>query len=254
MTDSIARVIVDVSGNIADIISDGGVNRLATTSVLDLSSSLPLPSGAATEATLLEVSSSLSQRLNFLGQKKSQDSTPVVIADNQTVIPVSIAGSVAAQGQIVGKLANTGSIDMVVDGSGTPVVFEYRAPASASVELDKLRLVLSAQALAFNGASFGKGGGALPNGVEINLYANESSFTGTLTTIFVNEDFFTLLDTDIFGNSGDAVVGTTLNFGPDIFLVSGSSDRIEVVIQDNLTAGTRTIYFFEASLFGETIS
>jgi hypothetical protein len=60
-----------------------------------IAASLPLPTGAATEATLatLLTQSAFQARINTLGQKTMANSTPVVLASDQTVIPVSDNGS-----------------------------------------------------------------------------------------------------------------------------------------------------------------
>lgn len=54
--------------------------------------SLPLPSGAATENTLINVltTTAFQARVNTLGQKTMADSTPIVIASDQTTVPISI--------------------------------------------------------------------------------------------------------------------------------------------------------------------
>lgn len=51
--------------------------------------SIPLPSGAATEATLL----ALSSKLSSLGQKTMANSAPVVIASDQSAVPSSQSGT-----------------------------------------------------------------------------------------------------------------------------------------------------------------
>src|SRR3972149_3366540 len=55
---------------------------------------LPLPTGAATEATLLTrlADATFTARINTLGQKTMALSTPVVIASDQSFIPVSQSG------------------------------------------------------------------------------------------------------------------------------------------------------------------
>lgn len=56
--------------------------------------SLPLPAGAATETTLatLLTNSTFTGRINTLGQKTMANSTPVTLASDQSVIPVSDNG------------------------------------------------------------------------------------------------------------------------------------------------------------------
>jgi hypothetical protein len=57
--------------------------------------SLPLPAGAATEATLTGVltTAAFGARVNTLGQKTMAASTPVVLASNQSSIPVTQSGT-----------------------------------------------------------------------------------------------------------------------------------------------------------------
>jgi hypothetical protein len=56
---------------------------------------LPLPTGAATEATLAGVltTAAFQARINTLGQKTMANSTPVVLASDQSAIPVTIGSS-----------------------------------------------------------------------------------------------------------------------------------------------------------------
>lgn len=67
--------------------------------------SLPLPSGAATEATLatLLTNATFISRINTLGQKIMAGSTPVVIASDQSAIPIS--GTITANIGTTGGLA-----------------------------------------------------------------------------------------------------------------------------------------------------
>jgi len=121
MTDTIARVIVNESGSIVDVVTEEGYNRLATTTYVSAS---VLPSGAATEATLqdvssslVEISSSLEDRLGTLGQKAMSGSTPVVIASDQTSVLVEATIS-----------DHSGSFaDIVTKGNRTAVSVEYPA-------------------------------------------------------------------------------------------------------------------------------
>ncbi len=59
---------------------------------------LPLPSGAATEATLATrlAEATFTSRINTLGQKSMAASTPVVIASNQSAIPVTVVSGEAS--------------------------------------------------------------------------------------------------------------------------------------------------------------
>lgn len=68
---------------------------------------LPLPAGAATEATLAGVltTAAFQARINTLGQKTMANSTPVVIASDQSAIPTYTGGTSAAVTTVAGSIA-----------------------------------------------------------------------------------------------------------------------------------------------------
>jgi hypothetical protein len=103
--------------------------------------SLPLPSGAATETTL----SSIDGKLGSLGQKTMANSTPVVIASDQSAIPIT--GSITASNPSVGT---TGS---AVPASGTLIggtdgtnLRGIKTDASGELQVDVLSSALPAGA------------------------------------------------------------------------------------------------------------
>ena len=92
--------------------SDGTVrvDPTGTTTQPISAASLPLPTGAATETTLatLLTLAGFQARINTLGQKTMANSTPVVLASDQAVIPVSDNG---------GSLTVDGTVNAVQSGS-----------------------------------------------------------------------------------------------------------------------------------------
>jgi hypothetical protein len=75
--------------------------------------SLPLPTGAATESTLTGVltSTNFQARVNTLGQKAMAASTPVVLASDQTAIPVTDNGSsLTVDGTVTADIGTTGGL------------------------------------------------------------------------------------------------------------------------------------------------
>lgn len=74
--------------------------------------SLPLPAGAATEATLGGVltTTAFQARINTLGSKTSANSTPVVIASDQGAIPVTTPTSATATRSDVTSVAASATI------------------------------------------------------------------------------------------------------------------------------------------------
>lgn len=84
-------VIRDSSGNPIGVILDGAVYRFAVDAKVTAS---VLPTGAATEATVstLLTEAEFQARINTQGQKASSASTPVVLASDQSSIPVTDDG------------------------------------------------------------------------------------------------------------------------------------------------------------------
>lgn len=74
--------------------NDGSYRHVSLTDLGEVkitSTSLPLPSGAATESTLSArlADTTFTSRINTLGQKNSTNSTPVVIASDQSAIAIT---------------------------------------------------------------------------------------------------------------------------------------------------------------------
>lgn len=101
--------------------------QLRASAVPVSAASLPLPSGAATEATLSTraADSTITARLNTLGQKTAANSTPVVLASDQTSIPVTDnGGSLTVDGTV--------SVSGTVTTSGTTTAAQGTPAATAS--------------------------------------------------------------------------------------------------------------------------
>lgn len=125
---------VSISGSVAVTgpLTDA---QLRATPVPVSASSLPLPTGAATEATLLTrvAESTFTARLNTLGQKTMANSAPVVIAIDQAAIPVTGSFSDPSVG-LNGAAAPTSSIQIGgPNGSGnlTPIAVRSTIPAGS---------------------------------------------------------------------------------------------------------------------------
>jgi len=91
------------------------IDPIGTTTQPISAVTLPLPTGAATEITLASVltNTTFTSRINTLGQKTMENSTPVVIASNQTVIPVTIVDG----GGTVQKVAYDITDDVIYIGT-----------------------------------------------------------------------------------------------------------------------------------------
>ncbi len=91
ITDNGSSLTVDNSGTFAVQASQAG-----TWNLNDITGTVSLPTGAATETTLLDVltTAAFQARINTLGQKTSDNSTPVVLASDQSSISVTQSGIV----------------------------------------------------------------------------------------------------------------------------------------------------------------
>lgn len=101
---------VTVSGTVA-------ATQSGTWNITDISGTVSLPTGAATSALQTTGNSSLSSidgKLGSLGQKAMAGSAPVVIASDQSAVPVS--GSVTVSGTVAATQSGTWNINNV---SGT---------------------------------------------------------------------------------------------------------------------------------------
>lgn len=128
--------------------------------------SLPLPTGAATEATLatraseatvatLLTTTAFQARINTLGQKTMANSTPVVIASDQSSIPVTFGGTALATVTSVSVSTTVATLSasnaaktkvIVYNESGTLFVklgsgatsasYSYRLTANSTLEID----------------------------------------------------------------------------------------------------------------------
>jgi len=137
-----------------------------------------------------------------------------------------------------------------VNGSSTPVVFSFDADATDDIQLLSLRFVIAlGGSFDFDGDTFGEGGGALSNGVTIEVVANGGDFNATVTTFYTNEDFARLLDFQPFADI-DAVITASLPFGGNMVLEGGTSDKVTVTIRDNVALGSRGIDYFTATAYG----
>ncbi len=121
---------VSISGTPAVTVSSGTVTANAGTGTFSVSAAaLPLPSGAATEATLTTrlAESTFTTRINTLGQKNMANSTPVVLASNQGPIDVVV---------VSGEAGGSSNLKMAYD-IGESVIYigeaELGSATSASV-------------------------------------------------------------------------------------------------------------------------
>lgn len=170
------------------------------------------------------------------------------IAPGSTITTTS--GATAGTGAISERLLNGSSFNMVVDGSGGPITFQFDADPDNDIQLTSLRLVFSASSFQFDGNAFGRGGGPLGVGVSLDIVSDDGAFAGQLSELIVNEDFLRLLDFEISQAGSTDVMAASIPFSGNVLLVAGSSDNISVTINDALDAGNRGITYFTSTVYG----
>jgi len=145
----------------------------------------------------------------------------------------------------------TGSHDMLVDGSVTEVPFWYTPPAGVTVAIQTLLIVFTADDFEFDGASFGSLV-ALTNGFKV-----ETDVGSVVTEIFnikQNEDFLRVPGRlPLVNNTGPKdVLGVAFNFGGLIRLSQATGDRCVVTIRDDMTSVK--LKYLTATLYGVEVT
>lgn len=113
LTDTQLRATpVPVSGPLTD-------TQLRASAVPISAASLPLPTGAATETTLSTrlADATFTGRINTLGQKTAANSTPVVLASDQSSIPVSATETRPATSSISSVAGSASSVTLLASNA-----------------------------------------------------------------------------------------------------------------------------------------
>lgn len=184
---------------------------------------------------------------NWIGRAKVGDGTNVVtvVQDGsayrlQTEATIGQPSPTAIRQD---QCKNGGSDDLRVDGSGTPVTFTFPADGTDDLALTSVQIVMSADAINMDGSSFGKGS-ALSTGLQLKLTLNNGVDVVTLLTALINEAFTHLPQFDLFQGGVKDLMLATFNFPARVLLVGGSSDKVEVIINDDLTSGALGLAHF----------
>lgn len=177
--------------------------------------SLPLPSGAATEATLSTraADATITARLGTLGQKTSANSTPVVLASDQSGVPVtgtfwqatqpvsgavSVSGNVAttsaAASQADGHSANIGALaDASSASTLTGLLKAIKAAVTGTLAISAASLPLpSGAATAAKQPALGTAGTASADVISVQGVASMTALKvdGSATTQPVSGTFW----------------------------------------------------------------
>lgn len=183
--------------------------------------------------------------------------TEARITDGTDVAQVSATGAlhvtqtpVSLAGLTTGKLLGPGDIwNMNVDGSGTPVSFVFNCDPTDDLWLQCLKIIMLPNVLRMDNGPFGSLGGPLTNGCEFSITAGGTKYV--LGLLKQTEDIVALPGADTFievGLTANDLLLVKLNFGGALKLDGDSSDKIEMKIQDDLTAaGPNSIKYFSVT-------
>ena len=111
--------------------------------------SLPLPTGAATETTLAArlADATFTGRINTLGQKTMANSTPVVLASDQSAVPTKQTSSTATTSQVTSSASNVTILAananrlgaVILNDSNKTLYLKYGATATTADHSYQLR-------------------------------------------------------------------------------------------------------------------
>ena len=138
-------------------------------------------------------------------------------------------------------VTNGGSPNLLVNGSVTPVVFQFQPPVGVTLSVQQMLVVFTADDFSFDGDSFG------PNALLTNGVKFEIDVGGVVTEIFnikQNEDFLRVPGRiPLVNNTGPKdVLGVAFAFGGLLQLSQAADDKILITVRDNLT-GVKLKYF-----------
>lgn len=144
------------------------------------------------------------------------------------------------------KLNGTGAESMLVNGSVTPQNFQLLADPAKDYSINTITFVIVSNSLTFGGGNFGAIS-ALANGCRIALTSN--GVESVIYTLTCNEGFLHMATPGGFDLviANKDMIYSIVSLGGAVILKAGTSDKIEVRVQDNLTSAGN---YFVASVKG----
>ena len=219
-----ARTSITSPNGVSDVavVTDNSVNRLETRTTV---AGQVGGAGAETKVTVIQ---------DTEDPNEHRLQTESRIAPGST-INIGTAVPSDPSDLVIEFLETTGpSEDMLVNGSGTPVVYTFGPTGSDIWSLQDVLIVFTADDFEFDGTSFGPNA-SLANGVLIELVQN--SVVTQLFTIRQNEDFLRVPGRlPLVNNTGPKdVLSAALSFGGLVKLDGSLGDNVRATIRDNLT-------------------
>lgn len=215
--------------------------------------SLPLPTGAATEATLatLLTLAGFQARINTLGQKTMANSTPVVLASDQVAIPVSQSGA-----WVLGANSGVDIGDVTINNASLAITHATLAVVGGGAEATALRVTIANDSTGVisvddNGSSLSVDTTQLPAAlVGGRLDANIGAWLGSTAPSVGQKAMANSLPVAIASDQASIPVAATLQAGTAI--AGAVRDVSGALVQADGTARTPQYAFTNPSSAGAT--
>jgi len=218
-TDAWPEYLVDSAGNVVGVVLDGAVYRLQSDAKI---------AKGASSLVHLDALDTTSGRGRLKATLFTQAGDPVSFP--------SVSESIKNE-----FVLNGSSSDLLVDGSTTPVVFEYTSDTTHAIALQEIRFTIAANSITFGTDYFGSRAGPLTSGLLVEVLVE--SGTIVLYNLVQNESFVNFSSPGGFEWVVSSKDMMTSNYviGGGLALRPNTTDKVRVTVRDNLSSAG--IYF-----------
>lgn len=206
--------IVDSAGNVVGVVLDSAVYRLQTDS--------KIAKGASSLVHLDAIDTTTG-----VGRLKATLYTQVGDPVSFPSVSESIKNTFVMNG---------GSPSLLVDGSVTPVVFEYTSDPTHDIALQEIKFTMASNSVTFGTNYFGAISGPLTTGLLVEVVVASGSIT--LYNLTQNESFVNFASPggfDWIPSSKDMMTAGYI-MGGGLILRANTTDKVRVTVRDNLTS------------------
>jgi hypothetical protein len=217
--DAWPEYLVDSAGNVVGVVLDDALYRLQADAKVAKDSS------GLVHFEALDVSSGIG-RLKATLYTQGGD-------------PVSFPSTSASIKNDFSK--NGTATSLLVDGSTTPVTFEYLADPTHDISLQEIKFTLASNSITFGSDYFGATSGPLTNGLLVQVACSEGTID--LYNLVQNESFvnFSSPGGFLWVVSNKDMMTSAYVIGGGLVLRAGTSDKVIVTVRDNLSSAG--VYF-----------
>ncbi len=216
-----SQVLYDASGNAVGVVLDDTIYRLQADS--------KVAEGTTSDALVhLEAIDTVSGRGRLKTTVYTPDGDPVAFG----------ATSASIKNDFVKNGSNP---SLLVNGSVTPVVFEYLADATYDISLQEIKFTMASNSITFGSNYFGATSGPLTNGLLVEVVTGGSAVT--ICNLTQNECFVNFSSPGGFEwvvSSKDMLTSDYV-IGGGLKLIKNSSDMVRVTVRDNISSAG--VYF-----------